>query len=101
MRRTRRKYKNQNRGGKICISCMVVVLTLILSVQIVRLYEKNEQYKIQQEQLQAQLEEEEARSEALKEQEEQLLSNEEAYVEDVARGRLGMSKKNEIVFKEQ
>ena len=98
MRKTGKRKKRQNRAGKICISCMVVVLALILSVQIVRLYGKNEAYRVQQKQLEAQLEEENARAETLKEQEEYVGSEE--YVEDTARGKLGMTHKDEIVFKE-
>ena len=99
MRKARKRKIRQNRAGKICVSCIVIVLALILSVQIVRLYEKNEQYKVQQKQLEAQLEEENARAEDLKEQEEYVGSDE--YVEDTARGKLGMAHKDEIVFKEK
>ena len=42
MRKMKQKKKRQNRTGKICISGMVVVLTLIMSVQIVHLYGVNE-----------------------------------------------------------
>lgn len=45
MRKMKQKKKKQNRTGKICVSCVVVVLTLIMSVQIVHLYGVNEGYK--------------------------------------------------------
>lgn len=98
MRKTGKRKKRQNRAGKICISFMVIVLTLILSVQIVRLYGKNEAYRVRQKQLEAQLEEENERAGVLKEQEEYVGTKE--YVEDTARGKLGMTQKDEIVFKE-
>ena len=42
MRKMKQRKKSKNRTGKICISCMVVVLTLIMSVQIGHLYQVNE-----------------------------------------------------------
>lgn len=99
MHKSTKRKRRQNRAGKICISCMVIVLALILSVQIVRLYEKNETYRAQQKQLEAQLEEEHTRSQALEEQEGYVGSEE--YVEDTARGKLGMAHQDEIVFKEK
>ncbi len=99
MRKRKTGKKKQNRAGKVCISCMVLVLTAILSVQIVRLYGKNEEYKQQQKQLEVQLQEEEERSKELQEQEEYVGS--EQYVEDTAKSKLGMAYPDEIVFKEQ
>ncbi len=96
--RNKRK-KRQSRTGKICISFMVLVLTLILSVQIVRLYHKDQTYRAQQEELEAQLEEEEERAAELEEEEAYVGTDE--YVEDVARSRLGMVYEDEILFKEE
>lgn len=99
MRIDKKKKKKQNRMGKRCIIGMVLALTLIMSVQIVRLHEKNSDYKQQEEELKAKLEEEQQRSEELQEQEAYVGSDE--YVEDTARSRLGMSYEDEIIFKEQ
>lgn len=96
----RRKRKNQkNRVGKVCVSFTVLFLVMILSVQILHLYHKNQTYKAQQEQLQAQLEEQQERAKQLKEKEEYVGSQE--YIEDVAKSKLGMTYDNEIVFKEK
>lgn len=95
----RKTRKPRNRVGKVCVSFMVIALVLILSVQIVHLYQKNESYKAQEALLQAQLEEETERAEALKEKEEYIGSQE--YIEDVAKAKLGMTYENEIVFKEE
>ncbi|MBQ8663083.1 MAG: septum formation initiator family protein [Eubacterium sp.] len=95
----RRPRKVRNRVGKLCVSFMVLALVLILSVQIVHLYQKNEDYKAQEAQLQAQLEAETERSEQLKEKEAYVGSQE--YIEDVAKSKLGMTYENEIVFKEK
>lgn len=96
----KRKRRNQkNRVGKVCVSFTVLFLVMILSVQILHLYHKNQTYKVQQEQLQAQLEEQQERAKQLKEKEEYVGSQE--YIEDVAKSKLGMTYDNEIVFKEK
>ena len=95
----RRARKTRNRVGKVCVSFMVLALVLILSVQIVHLYHKNEDYKAQEAMLQAELEAETERAKELQEKEEYIGSQE--YVEDVAKSKLGMTYENEIVFKEK
>ncbi len=97
MRKGRRKKRA--RTGKICISCMVLILAGILSFQIVRLHNRDEEYQEQQEQLAAELAEEEQRAEDLQRQQEYVGSD--AYVEDVARAKLGMVYPDEILFKEE
>ncbi|MCD8216529.1 MAG: septum formation initiator family protein [Clostridiales bacterium] len=97
--RSRRKKKRRANTGRICISCMVLVLTLILSVQIVRLYHKDQSLQAQQEELEAQKTEEEQRAADLEEEEEYVGTDE--YVEDVARSKLGMVYEDEILFKEE
>ncbi len=95
----KRRKKRQSRAGRICVSFMVLALTAILSVQIVRLYHKDQSYQEQEAQLQAQLEEEQQRAEDLEEQEEYIGSDE--YVEDMARTKLGMVYEDEIQFREE
>ena len=89
MRKMKQKKKKQNRTGKICVSCVVVVLTLIMSVQIVHLYGVNEGYK----------QEEKDRAEELKQKEAYVGS--EQYIIDTAKSKLGMTYPDEIVFKEK
>lgn len=69
MRKMKQRKKSKNRTGKICISCMVVVLTLIMSVQIGHLYQVNEGYKQDEKTKQAQLKDEQERSAELQEKE--------------------------------
>jgi len=69
MRKMKQRKKSKNRTGKICISCMVVVLTLIMSVQIGHLYQVNEGYKQDEKTKQAQLKDEQERSTELQEKE--------------------------------
>ncbi len=93
------RRKRRSGTGKICISCMVVILAGILSFQIVRLYNRDEEYLKQEEQLSEQLAYEEQRAEDLERQQEYIGSDE--YVEDVARAKLGMVYPDEILFKEK
>ena len=99
MRKMKQKKKKQNRPGKICISCMVLVLTLILSVQIVHLYGVNEGYKQEEKTKQAQLKDEQDRASELQEKEAYVGSDQ--YVIDTAKSKLGMTFPDEIVFKEK
>ncbi len=94
-----RKKKKRARTGKICISFMVVVLAGILSIQIVRLHNTEEEYREQEELLAEQLADEEQRAEDLQRQQEYVGTDE--YVEDVARAKLGMVYPDEILFKEE
>ncbi|MCC8150553.1 MAG: septum formation initiator family protein, partial [Lachnospiraceae bacterium] len=64
---------------------MALVLTLILSVQIVRLYEKDPSRKAPQAELEGQKTEEEQRAADLEEEEEYVGTDE--YVEDIARSK--------------
>lgn len=93
------KKKKQNRTGKICISCTVLVLTLILSIQIVHLYGVNEGYKQEEKTKQAQLKDEQDRASELQEKEAYVGSDQ--YIVDTAKSKLGMTFPDEIVFKEK
>ena len=98
MSRRRRGNKYDNRSGKICITLIVLMMLAVMSVQIVKIYHKNQTYIAQEESLNEQLEAETERQEALKEREQYVNSRD--YIEDVARSKLGLVYKNEIVFKE-
>ena len=99
MRKMKQRKKSKNRTGKICISCMVVVLTLIMSVQIGHLYQVNEGYKQDEKTKQAQLKDEQERSTELQEKEAYVGSDQ--YIVDTANSKLGMTYPDEIVFKEK
>ena len=92
MRKMKQRKKSKNRTGKICISCMVVVLTLIMSVQIGHLYQVNEGYKQDEKTKQAQLKDE---------QEKEAYVGSDQYIVDTAKSKLGMTYPDEIVFKEK
>ena len=77
---------------------MVVVLTLIMSVQIGHLYQVNEGYKQDEKTKQAQLKDEQDRSSELQDMEAYVVSDQ--YIVDTAISNLGMTYPYEIVFKE-
>ena len=99
MRKMKQKKKSKNRTGRVCISCMVLVLTLIMSVQIAHLYGVNEGYKKEEKAKQAQLKDEQDRASELQEKEAYVGSDQ--YVIDTAKSKLGMTFPDEIVFKEK
>ena len=77
----------------------LVVFAAAMSVQIVKVYQKDQEYARKQEQLEAQLEDETARQEDL--QNYQSYTQSQEYVEDIAKSKLGLAYDNEIIFKEE
>ena len=94
----KRKSNRNNRAGKICISMILVVFAAAMSVQIVKAYQKDQEYMQQEASLQKQLEEETARGEQLSNYE--AYTKSQQYVEDTAKSKLGLAYDNEIIFKE-
>ncbi len=92
----RKKKRPANRNYIFAIS---VILVLVLSVQMARLYQKNKTYESQEDALRQELEEEQAKGQELSEYEEYINSQE--YVENTAKQKLGMIYNNEIIFREK
>ena len=99
MSRRSRKYQKSNRAGRLCVTCIVLTLLAVMSVQIVRVYEKNQDYIAKEKRLTEQLEAETERQADLEEYKKYTQSQD--YIEDVAKAKLGLVYKNEIVFKEK
>ena len=97
MSRYRRKKKN--RAGRFSIACIVILLLAVMSVQSIRLYDKNQDYDLKEADLNEQLEQETERRDQIADYEEYIGSQE--YVEDTAKSKLGLVYDNEIVFKEK
>ena len=95
----KRKSNRNNRAGKICISMILVVFAAAMSVQIVKAYQKDQEYARKQELLEVQLQDETARQEEL--QNYQSYTQSQEYVEDIAKSKLGLAYDNEIIFKEE
>ena len=84
----RRRRKNGNRAGRMCITCIVFVFAIVMSTQIIKVYQKDQEYIAKQDR-QKELEAYETYTKS------------QQYVEDVAKSKLGLLYDNEVVFKEQ
>lgn len=95
MSRVRRK---QNRMAKFSITCMVFLLVALMSTQIVKLYNKNQELTAKEAAYEEQMREEEARSKELEELEKSMQSQE--YIEKEAH-RYGLFYDDEIIYREK
>lgn len=92
---SRRGYKSRKKTG--IVTLVLVLMLIVMSVNIVRLYEKNQAYASRQEELEKEYEKEEERKEELSAYEEFTKTIE--YVEQIAREKLGLVFENEIIFR--
>lgn len=96
--RPRKVYK-QNKTGFVCISFVMLSFIVVMSIQILQLYKKNEDLKIEHQQQNVRLEEEKQREEEIVAYQKYITTPE--YIEQIARAKLGLVYQNEIIFKEQ
>lgn len=94
----KRRRRDGNRAGKTCISMILLAFVLVMSVQIVKIYRKDQAYAAVQKQLEQELKEEEERKIELEEYEKDVNSREA--IEDTARSKLGLLYEDEIIFRE-
>lgn len=88
-----RKHKR----SVLIISAVILLLAAVVSVDSMTLRAKEKSYQAQEMELQQQIEEEKARSEEIDELEKYVGTDE--YVEEIAREKLGLVHKGEIIFK--
>ncbi len=93
-----RRKKKQNRMARLCITCMVFLLLALMSAQIVKLYNKNQELSAKEQAYQEQKLEEETRQQELAEQEKDMQSQE--YIEKEAH-RYGLYYDDEIIYREE
>lgn len=101
-KRRRRKSKVvrrevQHRRSIFAVSSVVILLVAVMSVSGLTLRAKEKDYQAQIRELEQQIEDEKARAEEIDELEEYVGTDE--YVEEVAKDKLGLVNKNEIIFK--
>lgn len=97
--RKRKRKINNNRAGKLCISMILLAFVAAMSIQIVKVYQKDQEYAAKQELLEQQLLDETNRQDELEDYEQYTQSQQ--YIEDMAKSKLGLLYDNEIVFREQ
>ena len=95
-RRVAYKKRRQNRLGMILVTVVVLMLCLVLTVSMMSLNKKKNSYIERQESLQQQIDAENRRAEDLVEYEK--YTKTAAYVEEVAKDKLGLVYDDEIVF---
>ena len=83
----------------MCITCIVFVFAIVMSTQIIKVYQKDQEYIAKQADLEQQLSAEQDRQKELEAYE--TYTKAQQYVEDVAKSKLGLLYDNEVVFKEQ
>ena len=96
-RRIRRRKKTS--PGRIYVAIIMLFMIGAMTVQMVNLYNKNQEYKKTEEALQEQLDSAKEKQEQLKEEEEYVGSDE--YIEKEASEKLGLTHDNWIIFKEK
>ena len=97
--RTQPVRRKKNRAGRVSFLVIGAFLIIVLSIQMVRLYQKNQEYVEREEALTNQVQELEKQKEELSEYEGYINSKE--YVEDTAKKKLGLVYDNEIIFREE
>ena len=95
----RRRRKNGNRAGRMGITGIVFVFAIVMSTQIIKVYQKDQEYIAKQADLEQQLSAEQDSQKELAAYETNTKSQQ--YVDDVAKSKLGLLYDNEVVFKEQ
>ncbi|MBQ4301188.1 MAG: septum formation initiator family protein [Lachnospiraceae bacterium] len=98
-KRVIRGKKKRSNTGRASIICIALFLLLVMSVQMVRLYQKDQQYVQQIEALNSQVKEQEEKKAQLSEYEGYI--NTPEYIESTAQDKLGLVHQNEIIFREK
>ena len=102
MARNRRKpvrRRKKTSTGRIYVAVIMLFMIGVMTVQIVRLYDKNEELKKKEDSLTTELDEANEKSQQLKEQEDYVGTDE--YIENEASQKLGLTHDNWIIFKEK
>lgn len=96
-RRVAFRGKRQNRLGMFLVSVVVVMLLVVVSVNSVLLKQKQDTYREREAELDELIAAEEIRTTELEDL--RRYTQTQAYVEEVAKEKLGLVKEGEIVFK--
>lgn len=96
MTKRRKKPSSSNRRGMVAIAAIVMVLLVGLLVQSQKLSAQNRQYEAQKSELQQQINDEALRATEIENLHDYVNSTE--YIEKVARDKLGLVYRDEILF---
>lgn len=98
-RQARRKHKSKHRGSMRVITVIVVIMCCVFGFFTWQNSQKSRQYALIQENLQKQIADEEENQKAIEEKAAYMKTN--AYIEDLAREKLGLVHEDEIIFKKK
>lgn len=97
-RKSRPKSRlRHHKRSVVAISGVIALMSVMVLFGGMKLQARNRAYKVQEAELQAQLDDEKARSEEIDELKEYIGTD--AYIEEVAKEKLGLVHENEILFK--
>ena len=91
--------KRRRKSGAVSIAVIVLAFLVVMAVQICRVKAKDDEYAAREQELKQEYEEETQRASEIDDLETYMQSSE--YIEDVAKSKLGLTYKNEIIFKEK
>ena len=97
-RKTPYRKRHQNRFSMFLVSLVVLMIMVVVAARSVELQQKIEGYDTQIASLSAQIDAETARAEEIEEY--RKYTQTKAYVEEVAKDKLGLVYEGEILFKE-
>ena len=93
------RRRSRHKGSMRIITLIVLVLCGVFGVSTWQNTQKSEQYALVQQNLQQQIDDEEENQKAIEEQAE--YQKTDAYIEDLAREKLGLVHEDEIIFKKK
>ena len=92
------RKRHQNRFSMFLVTLVVIMIMVAVAVQSVELEQKIEAYAAREEQLKEQIAAEDQRTQEIEEY--RKYTQTKAYVEEVAKDKLGLVYEGEILFKE-
>ncbi|HIW80992.1 MAG TPA: septum formation initiator family protein [Candidatus Acetatifactor stercoripullorum] len=92
------RKRHQNRFSMFLVTLVVIMIMVAVAVQSVELEQKIEAYAAREEQLKEQIAAEDERTQEIEEY--RKYTQTKAYVEEVAKDKLGLVYEGEILFKE-
>lgn len=96
-RRPAYRKKRHNRLGMLLVTMCIVMMLVVVGISSIQLKAKQKYYAEQERVLAEQIEQELQRTAALEEREKYMKTN--AYIEEVAKDKLGLVYGGEIIFK--
>ena len=98
-KRAGRRRRSKHRGSMKVITVIVVMMCCMFGFFTWQNTQKSKQYALIEQNLQKQIEDEEENQKAIEEKE--AYQKTDAYIEDLARDKLGLVHENEIIFKKK